>query len=1306
MPASRNKSRPQLRSNMSPPQAITQEEQAQVSGSFKDYVRIFKYAGVLDATLYGIAICASIVVGATGPLMTLAFGRFTTTFNGFVLGTSLPADFIRDVDHVVLMLVALFAAKCVLAYLANVLISIAATNVTCALRSDYLRKTLHQEISHFDKDDQAIATHLTTGGDTINLGVGEKLSSLIQGLSTFFAAIIVALTVSWRLALMTLSLIPAWLTIVALAIPKDTAIQTRVQHELYLATDTAQDAFKLIRTVRAFGAELKLIAKHHGYLDAADKAARPRKLVYGVLYAAQAFITSCIMVIAIWQGYRLFEIKDIESSGPVFTVLFSVCMANGAIQQLGPHQQAVANACVAATALLHTIDRPLMSEAMTEEGHRSIQRGKIEVRDVVFAYPQRPAMPVLNGLSVLIPARQTTALVGQSGCGKSTVLALLERWYEVGKGCGSITIDGTNISHYNTRWLRGNIGLVQQEAVLFAGTVFDNVAMGFTNDQSSLPKQEQRHLVAHACRQADAHDFIMALPWCYDTGVGERGNMLSGGQRQRIAIARAIVSDPKILLLDEATSALDPATERVVQAALDKISKNRTTIVIAHRLSSIKSADNIIVLADGAVAEKGTHSELISKGGRYAAMARAQDLNLDRQESSANRRDSDSTFSFHDLPDSGREHCRASLYQDDHGTCKKDTFDEKDAAFDREDKKGRMPAVRGRISKKHTDPEAHDASEHVLGEGMRLSLLNCFLIMLKENRQLHGTNYMILAFSAVIGGAATPIQAILFARLNDAFVLPAKEGRQQANMSALMFLVIAFATGLSYFCVAWTGHGVGQQLASRYRRELFDRCVRMDQEFFDLRHVSTLTSKLNDVPAAIQELLSSSMIVISLILVTLVASCILGIVWGWKLGLVLVFGGLPPLIGAGYVKIWCEDRYVDQTAKHFASSAALAIESTAAIRTIVSLTVEDKVIDQYNAAVREDAKKSTRFFLFASMPYAMSQSLEYLILALGFWYGSRLLVRREYTTEQFLVIFTAIIFAGQAAATFFTHSNSLARARSAVNYVLWLRTVKGRIQETAMNMDRGPIGSQAEVEFDQVSFAYRNRPTVPVLQHMDFKIDSGQYVAFVGPSGSGKSTIISLLQRFYDPISGRIMLNEQAISSMSPKRYRSHISLVQQEPMLFQGSIRDNITIGLEDEPSEGQLREALQIANCLDFVMSLPEGLETACGNGGSQLSGGQRQRISMARAVIRKSQMLLLDEATSALDAQSERLIQESLERARLGRTVVAIAHRLSTVRNASVIFVVAEGKILESGTHETLLKERGLYFTMCLAQSIGMR
>lgn len=324
-------------------------------------------------------------------------------------------------------------------------------------------------------------------------------------------------------------------------------------------------------------------------------------------------------------------------------------------------------------------------------------------------------------------------------------------------------------------------------------------------------------------------------------------------------------------------------------------------------------------------------------------------------------------------------------------------------------------------------------------------------------------------------------------------------------------------------------------------------------------------------------------------------------------------------------------------------------------------------------------------------------------MALGFWYGSTLIANGEYTVTQFFVIFISVVFGGQAAAQFFGYTTSITKAKGAANYLFWLRTVVPSIRETNENRDKGPSGDDVSIGLDNVEFRYAQRASTRVLRNISMKIEPGTYAAFVGPSGCGKSTIVSLLERFYDPTSGRITLDEEDVSLMSPFLYRRYMSLVQQEPPLYLGSVRENIAIGLQHEPSDEEINEACHQANAHEFLSSLPEGLNTPCGTRGLKFSGGQRQRIAIARALVRKPRLLLLDEATSALDTQSERVVQKALDEAASSRTTIAVAHRLSTIRHADVIFVIEDGRIAEMGTHAELQGMRGKYYAMCLAQSL---
>lgn len=493
-------------------------------------------------------------------------------------------------------------------------------------------------------------------------------------------------------------------------------------------------------------------------------------------------------------------------------------------------------------------------------------------------------------------------------------------------------------------------------------------------------------------------------------------------------------------------------------------------------------------------------------------------------------------------------------------------------------------------------------------------------------------------------------------------------------------------------------------MTHRYRAEMVSRMLHLDQDFFDRPENSSgaLTSKLSSLPTALQELMSASMFLILIVVINLIASCTLAIASGWKLGLVVVFGGLPFLVGAGFIRVSLEMRFDKKAGDNFADSAGLATEAVSSIRTVSSLTLESQICAEYGALLDGIVKSVARATVTNMLLYALSQSLDFLIMALGFWYGSTLIASGEYSVGQFFRIYIAVVFGGQAAGQFFGYTTSMTKARPAANYILWLRTLKSKIGENSDNRYQGPPNSDAPIDVDSVQFSYRQRKA-RVLRGIDMNITPGTYAACVGASGCGKSTLISLLERFYDPTEGLISLGHQNIASMSPRLYRNYMSLVQQEPTLYQGSVRDNIGLGLAYDPSDKEILEACRQANAHEFVASLPEGLSTPCGSKGLQFSGGQRQRIAIARALIRKPRLLLLDEATSALDTQSERVVQATLDEAAASRTTIAVAHRLSTIRHADIIFVFEDGRIVERGTHQKLQLLRGRYYEMCLAQSL---
>ncbi|KAF0695217.1 hypothetical protein As57867_013930, partial [Aphanomyces stellatus] len=745
--------------------------------------------------------------------------------------------------------------------------------------------------------------------------------------------------------------------------------------------------------------------------------------------------------------------------------------------------------------------------------------------------------------------------------------------------------------------------------------------------------------------------------------VGERGAQLSGGQKQRIAIARAIIKNPAVLLLDEATSALDTESEGIVQASLDTLlaSRKRTTIIIAHRLSTIRDADRIVVLAKGQVVEEGSHDELMARDeSQYKALVEAQSKKAPPSPSS-----------------------RAVVQ----------TFDDK---LEEE-----MVEVKKAVVEQTVPTDESNKAE--VDEAAALASVSLGRLW-KMNAPEVG--YIVMgSLGAIVNGAVFPVWGILLTNVTVLFFnygLTADGMKTEAIKWSCYFigLSVTFATAVT---VQNYGFAIASERLTRRLRELgFTAMLHQDIGWFDKQSSGALTTMLATDTAIIQAVTSETLNRGLVNLATLGVAFGIGFYYSWQMTLAMI--GVFPLLGAAsYIQMQMMSGHNKQLNEGDVKAGALLSESINSIRTVASFTLEKIINDQYLGFLGASAAKDVKTGLSGGTGFGVSQGVMFFTIAFLFWFGGWLIVNNHVDFKGMFMVMMAIMLSSFGVGMAAQNMTDSGKAKLAAARLF--ETIDRAPPIDCAKSDGATLPSvKGDLEFSNLMFAYPSRPDALIYNDYNLKIPSGATVALVGASGSGKSTAIALLERFYDPLQGRVLLDGVDIRTLNVQWLRQHISLVGQEPVLFAGTIGDNIASG-KTGASREDVVDAAKKANAHDFIMQFPDAYETQVGDRGVQVSGGQKQRIAIARAILRDPEVLLLDEATSALDNESERIVQASLD-ALLQlkrRTTVIVAHRLSTIRNADIIAVTHDGKIAEQGTHDELMAiPNGKYLNLVQRQT----
>jgi ATP-binding cassette subfamily C protein CydCD len=1061
---------------------------------------------------------------------------------------------------------------------------------------------------------------LVDGVEQLQTFFGQYLPQVCVAALTPLA--IFAFIVWWDPPVATVMLIAALVTLVApIAWNKVEGGRGRERHEAMKGfASEFLDAVQGLPTLKAFGQSTaygrRLAERARQLSDSTMRVLSTSVLTRGITDCAVAIGAAAALALGVWRvANGLMTIEALLIVLMAGTEVFRPLRDLRAVLHQGMVGQSAAagiNALFAAEPLVPPwpTARPLEAAPLVPT---------IAFEDVHFAYPggRRPAH---DGLSFAVAAGEKIGIVGPSGSGKSSIARLLLRLFD--PQSGAVRVGGQDVRTLDPEALRRLIAVVHQDTYLFHGTVEENLRLG-------KPDATPAELEA-AARDANAHEFIRQLPQGYRTVIGERGVNLSGGQRQRLAIARALLRDSPILILDEALSSVDAENEAVIQLGLDRLAEGRTTLVLAHRLSSVIGADRILVLDHGHIVETGRHAELIRRDGPYRRLMGAQ----------AEERGDDIAL----------------------------LLDEPAARAAREDDAVDLG----------TDASAAVAAAAAqIGAGATLATL---IGIIKPWRRV---------FAVVVASGIDRVAAFIGVGILGALAVAAvKTGAPFAGLLIALALAAPLA-GILHWLESWLAHDIAYRLLAELRVALYRKLDALAPAYLVRRRSGDLIALASQDIETIEYFFAHT--VAPALVAILVPSTVLAVlaVVAWPIALALLpfvlYAGLAPVVMRARI-----DRLGAGARDALGLLGAYVTETIQGLSDLVAFQAVDQRKAGFMAAVRDYQR--TRLTLLSDLSSQTAQ----LEIVTGLGGLAVAVVGAWLVAEQQLAATTLPLLILLGLASFLPISEIAQVSRQLADTIASTRRLYAVHHEEPAVRDGplfppAPVGGSA-IRFEDVGFAYPGARR-PALEGVALDIPAGATVAIVGPSGAGKTTLASLLLRFWDPATGHILIDGVDLRDFELDHLRRRISLVSQDTYLFNDTLRANVALARPDA-DEAAIRRALDQAALADFVISLPEGLDTMVGERGVQLSGGQRQRVAIARAFLKNAPTLILDEATSHLDAVSEAQVRSALDTLMRDRTTIVIAHRLSTVRNADLLVVLEQGRVAEIGDHAELVARNGLY------------
>ncbi len=915
-------------------------------------------------------------------------------------------------------------------------------------------------------------------------------------------------------------------------------------------------------------------------------------------------------------------------------------------------------------------------------------RGEVTFSDVHFAFGEGP--PVLQGIDLHIAAGERVAIVGASGSGKSTLAMLVPRFYD--PTAGSVLVDGRDLREVALRSLRRQIGVVFEESFLFSDSIRANIAYG-------RPEASHEEVEA-AARVAEAHSFIEQLPRGYETTVGERGLTLSGGQRQRIALARAVLADPAILILDDATSSVDAKIEESINDALKVVMAGRTTILVAHRRSTLYLAERIVVLQRGRIVDEGTHDDLMARSPVYRGLLVGTEEDPttragERVEEDLPARAGNRSEVL--APSVGAPSIGAGLGGGGGWRLNLAPTPELLARV------AALRPIRDTADvdlRRETRHQSNFRLATVLGEFRGPLALGLLLVVLDALATLLGP---VLVKTGIDSGVSVGSRAVLFG-------------------AAAVFLVVTLADLVDEIGDTFITGKVAQRLMMLLRIRIWAQLQRLSLDYYESEMAGRIMTRMTTDVDQFESLIENGLLSALVSIVTFLGVGVALVVINLKLGLCTLSVTIPLGIATALYRRRAAALY-ELARERIAIVNADFQESLSGVRESQAFVHEAATMDRFHRLGHEylDARVAAQRLVAIYFPFVqfLSGGADAIVLGVG-----ASLVASGHLTTGALIAFILYID------LFFSPIQQLSQVFDSWQQTrVSLRRISDLMRlDTLTPSEEEPVAIgrlRGDVTFEGVHFSYPTpggpigagrrdhgrlgpadarlpvtsdafMPPPEALRGIDLHITAGETVALVGETGAGKSTVVKLLARFYDPVTGVVRIDGRDLRSVDLGAFRHQLGYVPQEAFLFSGSVRDNIAYG-RPGASDAEVEAAARAVGAHDFIAGLPGRYNHELSERGRSLSTGQRQLIALARAELVDPVVLLLDEATSNLDLATEARVAAAMRSVAHGRTTVVIAHRLQTAVSADRIFVLDRGEVVETGSHAELLAAGGKYAAM---------